>query len=100
MVPFCYSRFAGRCPATYGRRYDNPASSLWVRAQPIQGQVRHACVWGTVVADRSQTAGLDDPAGAFVTTPTPTGIVEPLVPMAGVDDVGLVVSDVPRGTLI
>jgi altronate hydrolase len=44
--------------------------------------------------------GLDGPAGAFVTTPTPAGIVEPLVPMAGVDDVGLVVSDVPRGTPI
>src|SRR5260370_28094399 len=44
--------------------------------------------------------GLDGPAGAFVTTPTPAGMVEPLVPMAGVDDVGLVVSDVPRGTLI
>ena len=44
--------------------------------------------------------GPDGPAGAFVTTPTPAGIVEPLVPMAGVDDVGLVVSGVPRGTLI
>src|ERR1700730_618897 len=44
--------------------------------------------------------GLGVPAGSFVTTPTPAGIVEPLVPMAGVDDVGLVVSDVGQGTPI
>ena len=33
-----------------------------------------------------------------MTVPTPAEVVEPLVPMAGVDDVGLVVSDVSRGT--
>jgi altronate hydrolase len=35
-----------------------------------------------------------------MTATTPTGVVQPLVPMAGVDDVGLVVDDVGRGTLI
>jgi altronate hydrolase len=35
-----------------------------------------------------------------MTAATPTDVVEPLVPMAGVDDVGLVVSDVSRGTPI
>ena len=35
-----------------------------------------------------------------MTVPTPADVVEPLVPMAGVDDVGLVVSDVSQGTLI
>ncbi|MEV6924801.1 altronate dehydratase family protein [Dactylosporangium sp. NPDC051485] len=33
-----------------------------------------------------------------MTTTAPSGAVEPLVPMAGVDDVGLVVADVARGT--
>jgi len=33
-----------------------------------------------------------------MTTAVPADIVEPLVPMSGVDDVGLVVSDVSRGT--
>jgi altronate hydrolase len=35
-----------------------------------------------------------------MTTATPADVVEPLVPMAGADDVGLVVSQVSRGTLI
>ncbi|GAB3834366.1 hypothetical protein GCM10027610_029870 [Dactylosporangium cerinum] len=35
-----------------------------------------------------------------MTAATPTDVVEPLVPMAGVDDVGLVISDVGRGTSI
>jgi altronate hydrolase len=35
-----------------------------------------------------------------MTATAPTGVVRPLVPMAGVDDVGLVVDDVGRGTLI
>jgi len=35
-----------------------------------------------------------------MTATAPTDVVEPLVPMAGVDDVGLVVSDVSRGTSI
>ena len=35
-----------------------------------------------------------------MTAPAPADVVEPLVPMAGVDDVGLVVSDVRRGTLL
>jgi altronate hydrolase len=35
-----------------------------------------------------------------MTAATPTDVVEPLVPMAGVDDVGLVVGEVSRGTAI
>jgi len=35
-----------------------------------------------------------------VTAAAPTGVVEPLVPMAGADDVGLVVGDVAKGTLV
>jgi altronate hydrolase len=35
-----------------------------------------------------------------MTAATPTDVVEPLVPMTGVDDVGLVVSEVSRGTPI
>jgi altronate hydrolase len=35
-----------------------------------------------------------------MTATPPTEVVEPLVPMAGVDDVGLVVGDVGRGTLV
>jgi altronate hydrolase len=35
-----------------------------------------------------------------MTATAPTGVVRPLVPMAEVDDVGLVVDDVGRGTLI
>jgi altronate hydrolase len=35
-----------------------------------------------------------------MTAPVPAGVVEPLVPIAGTDDVGLVVSDVSRGTPI
>ncbi|HXJ28412.1 MAG TPA: UxaA family hydrolase, partial [Streptosporangiaceae bacterium] len=35
-----------------------------------------------------------------MTATHPAGIVEPLVPMAGVDDVGLVVCDVPPGALV
>jgi altronate hydrolase len=35
-----------------------------------------------------------------MTAPAPADVVEPLVPMAGVDDVGLVISDVRRGTLL
>ena len=35
-----------------------------------------------------------------MTVPTPADVVEPLVPMAGLDDVGLVVSDLSQGTLI
>jgi altronate hydrolase len=35
-----------------------------------------------------------------MTAATPAEVVEPLVPMAGVDDVGLVLSDVSRGTPI
>ena len=35
-----------------------------------------------------------------MTVPTPAEVVEPLVPMAEVDDVGLVVNDVSRGTPI
>jgi altronate hydrolase len=38
--------------------------------------------------------------GMTIPLPTSAGVVEPLVPMAGVDDVGLVLSDVSRGTLI
>ncbi|WP_344663958.1 UxaA family hydrolase [Catenulispora yoronensis] len=33
-----------------------------------------------------------------MTAPEPPGVVQPLVPMAGTDDVGLVVGDVERGT--
>src|SRR5258708_5069165 len=33
-----------------------------------------------------------------MTLPSPAEVVEPLVPMAGVDDVGLVLSDVSQGT--
>jgi altronate hydrolase len=35
-----------------------------------------------------------------MTAPVPADVVEPLVPMAEVDDVGLIVGDVGRGTLI
>src|ERR1700756_3607335 len=35
-----------------------------------------------------------------MTAPASAAVVEPLVPMAGVDDVGLVVGDVSRGTRI